>query len=209
MAGLPFTLFDLLVLAIVGLSGLVGLASGATAAILGLASWIGAAAVALLYGARLTPFVVQAGAPAGFAELIAMGGLFIVALIAFRVVAGLIARAVSGSVLGPLDRLLGLAFGLARGAALVCVLYLVASQFIRPDLQPAWMNEAYLIGPVRQGAALIAGYLPEPVPVEPLRPPPAADRRQAMDAPSWMMPAGRVGDGLAAGRTSRRGTGLG
>ena len=54
MAGLPFTLFDLLVLAIVGLSGLVGLASGATAAILGLASWIGAAAVALLYGARLS-----------------------------------------------------------------------------------------------------------------------------------------------------------
>lgn len=162
LEGLPLTLFDLFVVAVIGLSALVGLASGAASAILGLASWIGTAVVAVWYGPAATPFVRQAGAPEGFAELIAVAGVFVVVLIVLKVVSSLIARAIAGSFLGGIDRLLGLAFGVVRGAVIVCVLYLVASQFMRPDAQPPWMSQALLIEPVRQGAALIARYLPEP-----------------------------------------------
>lgn len=162
MGNLPFTLFDAAVLAAIGLSALVGLARGAVAEVLGLASWVGAAVAAFVGAPQLAPMVRQAVGAGGFAEPLTFAGVFLVALVALKLVAGMIARAVSGSALGPVDKALGLAFGAARGAVLVALAYLLASQFVRPEAQPAWVAGARLIGPVRDGSALLARYLPEP-----------------------------------------------
>lgn len=161
------TLFDVVVLAVVGLSALVGLTRGAVSEILGLASWIGAAIVAYLALPYARPLVEPAVGAGGLADLVAIAGAFLVALIAFKLVAGMITRAVSGSAVGPLDKLLGLAFGAARGAVLVCLGFLVASQFMRPNSEPVWVRDAMLIGPVRDGSARLAAFLPEPAPGEP------------------------------------------
>ena len=54
---------------------------------------------------------------------------------------------------GPLDKAARASlFGAARGVFVVCAAYLVGSYLIKPDLQPDWVRDAYLIDPVQEGA---------------------------------------------------------
>ena len=48
-----------------------------------------------------------------------------------------------------------------RGAVLVCAAYLVGSYLIKPDLQPDWVRQAWLIEPVRSGSLMLERALPE------------------------------------------------
>ena len=162
MGGLPLTLFDAGVIAVIGLSALSALVRGASSEILGLASWLGAGVVAFLAVPYATPLVRPAVANPAVADALAFGGVFLVALLALKLVSGVVARSIAGSAVGSLDKLLGLAFGAARGALIVCAAYLVASYLIKPQLQPDWVNQAYLIEPVRTGAVALERLLPEP-----------------------------------------------
>jgi membrane protein required for colicin V production len=160
--GLPVTLFDLGVLAVVGLSALVGLSRGAVAEILALASWIGAAVVAYLAWPYVAPMARQVVAAETLADALAVAGVFLVALVALKLIAGMVTSAIAASALSPIDKLTGLAFGAVRGVFLVCAAYLMASQFVPPERQPVWVNEARLIGPVRSGSAMLAEWIPLP-----------------------------------------------
>jgi membrane protein required for colicin V production len=162
VGGLPLTLFDAGVIAVVGLSALSALVRGASSEILGLASWLGAGVVAFLAVPYATPLVRPAVASPAVADALAFGGVFLVALLALKLVSGVVARSIAGSAVGSLDKLLGLAFGAARGALIVCAAYLVASYLIKPQLQPDWVNQAYLIEPIRDGAVALERLLPEP-----------------------------------------------
>jgi membrane protein required for colicin V production len=162
VAGLPLTLFDAGVVAVIGLSALSALVRGASSEILGLASWLGAGVAAFLAVPYARPLVLPAVANPAVADALAFGGVFLVALLALKLVSGVVARSIAGSAVGPLDKLLGLAFGAARGALIVCAAYLVASYLIKPQLQPDWVNQAYLIEPVRDGAVALERLLPEP-----------------------------------------------
>ncbi|MEK0083816.1 CvpA family protein [Benzoatithermus flavus] len=161
MHELPLTLFDAFVIVVVGLSALVALTRGAVAEILGLLSWVVAGIAAVAVQPRLTPMVRQAVANDTVAAALAVAGAFIVVLVVCKIVAGVVVRAVESSPLGPLDKLLGLVVGALKGAVLVAVAYLVASSLIKPELQPRWVQEAYLIEPVREGSALLARLVPE------------------------------------------------
>ena len=115
-------LFDLIVLVIVGLSGLVGLFRGAVREVLGLAALLLGFFVAMNYyaegGEALAPWITD--------RLVAQGAAFFgILLLAWAVfaLAGLIVRRVLKLLsLSWVDRLGGLAFGLARGALVVSVL---------------------------------------------------------------------------------------
>lgn len=162
MEGLPVTLFDLGVLAVAGLSALVGLSRGAVAEILALASWIGAAVAAFVAWPYVAPMARQVVAGETLADALAVAGVFLVALVALKSVAGMVTSAIAASALSPIDKLAGFAFGAVRGVILVCAAYLVGSQLVPPERQPAWVTEARLIGPVRGGAATLATWIPLP-----------------------------------------------
>ena len=101
---------------------------------------------------------------------------FLVALVVLKMLSGIVANAIDGSALGPLDKGLGLAFGAARGAFIVCAGYLAAAYLVKPDLHPTWVRDAYFIGPVRQGADRIEALLPEAYrPRRSETPPPTTD----------------------------------
>ena len=161
MSGVQLTLFDLVVLAVVGLSALAALLRGAMREILGLASWVGAAIVAVLALPLVGPMVRPVIAGDALADGVAAVGVFLVALIVFKLLSGTVVRLIEGSAVGPLDKGLGLVFGLARGAFLVCAAYLLASYAIKPDAQPEWVRSAYLIDPVQDGARRLEALLPE------------------------------------------------
>lgn len=183
MGGMQLTLFDVLVIAFVGISALAALIRGAVAEVMGLVSWLGAAILALLALPYAAPLVRPVIAGEGLADVVAYAGVFAVALVTLKLLTGMISGAVSGSVLGPLDKLLGLAFGAARGAVLVCAVYLVASFLVKPELQPDWVRQAYLIEPVRKGSTMLENLLPERY------------RRGGPDQPVPAIDAGTAGKG--------------
>jgi membrane protein required for colicin V production len=173
MSGLQLTLFDIIALVVVGLSALAATMRGAVREILGLASWVGAAVVAFLALPFTSPLVRPVVASDGLADGVAAVSVFLVALVAFKMLSRMMVRAVEGSAVGPLDKLLGFAFGAARGVFVVCAAYLAGTYLIRPELQPEWVRNAYLIGPVQNGAHRLEAFLPEAYRPKPASPPAA------------------------------------
>jgi membrane protein required for colicin V production len=201
---LPFTVVDLAVIGIIALSALLALARGAVREVLGLASWIGSIAVAFVAFERVRPLVTPHIQEPLIADAATLAIVFIVPFIAFKILASVIAGAVSASPLGPFDRLLGFGFGVLRGMLIVCAAYLVVSAFVPPARQPVWLRDARTLPQVQKGAALLTQALPQGMRVfdqvaEPTRAtdtgePPPADRgrpeaqRQAVTRPAAPKP---------------------
>jgi len=158
---LGITFFDLGVLAIVLISALLALGRGLVREVLSLASWIGAALVAIWFFATVQPMAREAIANTTVADLAALGVVFLVPLIALRIMAGVIADMVGASALRGVDRLGGFVFGAARGLAIVIVAYLAATSLIRPADEPEWMKDARLMPAIAVGAAMVRENLPE------------------------------------------------
>ena len=158
---MQLTLFDILVLVVIGLSALAAMLRGAVREVLALVSWAGAAVAAYLLMPVVARLVRPVVASDALASGVAAAGIFVVVLIALKLLSGMVAHSIDGTAIGTLDKLLGLAFGAARGVVVVCLAYLVGSLLIKPELQPAWVREAHLIGPIQKGAQRIADLLPE------------------------------------------------
>ena len=95
------------------------------------------------------------------ADLVAGAGLFLVSLILLTILTGYIARAVQWSALTPIDRTLGLIFGVARGAVLVSIAYFVIDITLPPNDRPGWLQDARSQPLLAQGADMLRGVLPE------------------------------------------------
>lgn len=153
---------DLAVLAVLALSGLLAFMRGLVREVLGLGAWVVAAIVASPYGVfpHIQPWVRQQFSDPTTADIVAFGGVFVITLIVLWMIAGALGAAVRGSVLGGLDRTLGLVFGLARGGVLVAVLYLLVGMVLPAEQWPSPVLQARALPIVHQGAEWLAGQMP-------------------------------------------------
>lgn len=161
MGELGLTALDLAVAAIVGLSAIVALARGAVREIASLLAWIGALLAAWFAFGPVRPLVKEAVTNDLLTDLATVALVFLVPLLALRILGGILAKAVSGAGLGLADRVLGLAFGLARGVLLVVAAYLLGSMLVPPDHHPRWVKEARALPHIRSAAAKLKALLPE------------------------------------------------
>ena len=122
-----FTAFDIVVLLLIVFGGVAGLARGFVTEVLSLLAWVAAIfAVRYLYpSGQLLAAKLTSNDSA--ASVLAFGVIFVVTFVIFRGVAGSLGSRTRNSVIGPLDRLLGLGFGAFKGLLGASVLYLVAS----------------------------------------------------------------------------------
>jgi membrane protein required for colicin V production len=160
MADLPLTAFDIAVLLIIGVSGLLALVRGATREALTMAAWIGALVVAYHGFGYVRELAQKTIEVRWIGDVVALVVVFAVPLIAFKTVASVLSDHVSEGGFGMVDRLVGMAFGVARGAAIVCALYLGLGVLIGPDQRPAWVDQAALLPYVQEGADFLQGLLP-------------------------------------------------
>ena len=153
---------DLVVLAVLALSGLLAFMRGLVREVLGLGAWVVAALVASPYGAfpYVQPWVRKQFTDSTTADLVAFGGVFLVVLIVLWMVAGALSSLIRGSALGGLDRTLGLVFGLVRGAVVVAVAYLLVGMAIPAAQWPEPVVEARALPLAHQGAVWLAGQVP-------------------------------------------------
>jgi len=152
---------DLVVLAILVLSGLIGLMRGGAREVLGLCAWVGAAVLATRLYPQGLPLSRRLIGDDAVADPVAFLVVFVVLLIAFLLVAAALGSLVRGSLLGSLDRLAGGVFGLLRGFLVLVIAFLVVVPLLPTAEWPQSVRDCRSLGYVRQGAVFVAARLPD------------------------------------------------
>jgi membrane protein required for colicin V production len=163
MEGLPINVTDLAVIVILVLSGLFAFVRGFIRELLSVLSWVGAALVALYAFEYVRPWVRTYVEIPLVADGLAIGGVFIVALIVLSVVSHALARTIQRSGISAVDRSLGLLFGIARGALVVCLAWLLIAWVILPDDRPPWLTEAKSLPLIKRGGDWLTTLVPESI----------------------------------------------
>jgi membrane protein required for colicin V production len=126
-------------LAVLGISMLLGAAKGFIHVVMSLAGWFAALIAAHYLADLLSPYLTSTGLGDTSRYVLAFVIAFVIALIAWGIVTVMIKQAVSGIGLGGLDRLLGVAIGLVRGAVILISLTVLVS--VTPaDQSITWQN---------------------------------------------------------------------
>jgi membrane protein required for colicin V production len=152
------TLFDLVVVIIVGLSVLLSLIRGLVREVLALAAWVVAFLAANVLSSQIAPWMPEALPNDELRLLAGFLCVFVGVLIAMSVLAILASKLVKSAGLGVEDRLLGGMFGLARGLMVVMIIVLLAGLTSLPR-QAVWRN-AMLSDPLELFASHVKSWLP-------------------------------------------------
>lgn len=155
------TYVDWIVVAIVVLSAGLAWMRGFVRELLSIGSWI-AAGLATLFGLPMArPFANEKIGDPLFADIAAGVVIFVAALIVCSIIGHFLSKRVQGSMLGPVDRSLGLLFGLVRGALVVSALALGIDYFWPPPtLPPPEVANAMTLPMASKGANLLRSLIP-------------------------------------------------
>lgn len=162
MVETSLNMFDLIVIAVVGLSALLSFFRGFIREVLSLGAWIGASVITLYYFADVTEWI----RPKVNSDIVASGlasiGTFMVALIVISLFTRFLGKYVkSGSDVGVLDNLLGMTFGAARGILLCAIGFFIMTTVIAEDDYPEWIEKAMTRPYVEKAAEWLAEVAPD------------------------------------------------
>jgi len=142
----PLTYLDVAVLAIASLSGLLALYRGLTREILSIVSWGVAAGAGLYFWLNhetiAKDVAQQIHAPVLFAQVGISFIIFLIVLVVVHLITLRISDTILDSRIGMIDRILGGAFGVLRGFAIVLILYMFYVYFFPADKQHDWVRMA-------------------------------------------------------------------
>jgi membrane protein required for colicin V production len=139
---MPVTILDLVLLAVMLISGLLAMVRGFMREILSIAAW-GAAALVTLYAyAKLLPTAKTYFNQDTVASVVVVAGTFIATLIVVSIITVRISDMILDSRIGALDRTLGFLFGLARGLLIVVVAYQFFVWLVPDKQRPDWITTA-------------------------------------------------------------------
>ena len=155
-------LVDLAVFAVILLSGALALWRGFVRELLSLAAWAGAACATVYFYPLLRPWMHQHIKNEFAADALTGLTLFCVALAILIPLGYFISGLVRGRALTAIDRSLGFVFGLARGALVVCLLFLI-TLWVWPEKEkePEVLAQAKTRPFMADGAEVMKSFLPE------------------------------------------------
>jgi membrane protein required for colicin V production len=149
---------DYLIVILIAVSALIGLWRGLLREVISLATWAAAIAIAFLFaedgGAHLAPYIELPS----LRVAVAFCGLFLATLLIGGLVGILASRLVHYTGLTGTDRVLGMVFGLARGAAIIALLVLAAG--LTPLPKDPWWQQALLLRHFQETALWLREFMP-------------------------------------------------
>jgi membrane protein required for colicin V production len=151
---------DSIVLGVVLLSGIIAFARGFVAEALGVGGWIGAYFIATSTADLLRPTMRGWLGSSDIADPAAYAAVFLVALIILSILTGMIGGAVRASMLGGIDRTLGVVFGMARGVLIVAAAYVGATFVVPTDRWPESVAQARALPHIYSVAVWLVQFLP-------------------------------------------------
>jgi membrane protein required for colicin V production len=185
------TWVDLAVFGFLAISGLLAFARGFVREILGIGAWIGAVTLAIIAMPMVHDYVQTWVSKSEWVNPVSFVVVFLGSLIVLTIVASLIGRMVSRSAVGGVDRTLGLVFGLARGAAVVIIAYILGQMVFPIERWPDAVLNARTLTPTYEAARWVRDQLPETYRPHTLDPPPAG-RQATAEALLHANPQGRA-----------------
>jgi membrane protein required for colicin V production len=151
---------DYSILGILALSVLVGVLRGFVREVLGLATWVGAAAITYFFGHAVAAQLVTVISIAEVRLIVGQALLFVGALFVGALLTHLIGALVSESPVAPVDRTLGAFFGLVRGL-LAVILVIILADASTTTREQRWWNESVLIPPLLPLANTVRSWVPQ------------------------------------------------
>ncbi len=155
-------MFDAIVIGVIAVSALLSLFRGFLREFISLGTWIGAGIITLYAFPSVAEWMkthVQSSvAASGLASI----GTFIAAFIALAFLTRLLGKYLkTGAEAGSIDNILGLGFGLLRGALLVVIAYLAIGIAVPKDTPPEWLESSLTAPYVERGAIWLAALAPD------------------------------------------------
>lgn len=170
-------ILDIVVVVIILISSVVAFLRGFVREVLTILGLGGAVMTALIAGPKLAPGIegwLTGGLPEdseeklwGFvpydigAMVFAYIGLFVVTLIAMSIISHYIAKSVHAVGLGPVDRSLGVVFGVVRGLLLIGLLYMPFHILMEEKDKEEWFASSHSYSYVEQTSEILVGFMPE------------------------------------------------
>ena len=151
---------DLTIIFVLLISGALAFFRGVVREVLAVAGWAAAAAAAYYGFDYVKPYVEPYIGFPMLADALTSMGIFVAAMVVISLASGAISRRIKTSRLESLDRSLGFLFGLARGALVICLAYLVMVVFVPPEEQPESILEARALPLVEIGAVWLVEAVP-------------------------------------------------
>jgi membrane protein required for colicin V production len=158
---LAFSLVDLLVvLVILGSMGY-AIYRGFVEETLGIIAWAAAAFASLYFGPWVERMMHALVTTAWMAMVLGYALAFVVVFIPLQFASYRFSQGVKRSVVGPLDRALGGAFGIVRGLAILGIAYLIFTAFVPIRTQPRWLTEARTLPLIQSSAEVLLALVPD------------------------------------------------
>jgi membrane protein required for colicin V production len=152
---------DIVIVAVLLISGILALFRGMTRELLTIAGWVGAA-LATIYGfPQVRPLFAEFIADNLISDIACAATLFLVTLVVLTIASHLIANRIKGSSVGQLDHALGFVFGVLRGVILVSLVYIGATIFWDEKDFPDSIAEAKSLPLVQAAAGFLENFVPE------------------------------------------------
>ncbi|MFK8069204.1 MAG: CvpA family protein [Gammaproteobacteria bacterium] len=151
---------DIAIIAIVLLSAVIGIFRGFVREVLSLISWVAAFFIAFRFHGNFASYLTSIE-PESLRNGVAFLGVFFVVLIAFSLFNYVISRLMNSAGLSGADRLLGVLFGIARGAVIVMILIDLAG--LTPFVNNRMYKQSTLIPHFQSATEWVKRYLPEDI----------------------------------------------
>lgn len=117
--------FDIVVLLLVGMGAITGFLRGFVQEVLALLAWVFAVVAIRAMHTPLSEFILQYVGTESGASVLSFAILLLIPYAGTKVLAGWMGKASRNSVLGPIDRLLGLGFGTIKGLLIAVMAFSV------------------------------------------------------------------------------------
>lgn len=152
---------DLVILGIIAISAIISLMRGFVKEALSLTGWLAAIWVSITYSDKMADLLASTISTPSIRFVIAFTALFVATLLLSTLINYLVSQIVKKTGLSGTDRMIGVVFGVARGAAVVGILVLMAG--LTPLPQDPWWQESLLVGHFQEMATWAGAYLPADV----------------------------------------------
>ncbi len=136
-----FTTIDYIVIGTILFSGLLALMRGLLREVFSLLAWAGAYFAATKFYIVLVPFLHPYIHKETAVEWASMAAMFCLAMLLLTLLGFAICSLIKGRALTSIDRSLGFLFGLLRGGLIVCLVYLVSTLLLWPDIDQPRLHE--------------------------------------------------------------------
>ena len=153
------TVVDVVIIFIIVLSALFGLMRGFMRESISLAKWVIATWIAATFAPKLAPMLPAAIESEAVRQALSFASLFLIVFMLGTLVSHLGTRVLIKTGLTSIDRVLGVAFGILRGAIIIIIFVIVAGHF--PKLpQEQWWQESVMLHHFENIVIWMQDYIP-------------------------------------------------